>query len=114
MRGSLLRLFRLVCLFLRGYQTLVLENLALRQQLSIYKRKQKRPRLTPWDRLFWIALAGYWDGSREHLFVVHPDTVVRWHRQQFARYRLPTETHNEASMPTRDPIEQEPSEIAAP
>jgi len=55
MLGLLLRLFRLVWLFVRGHQALVLENLALRQQLSIYKRKQKRPRLTRWDRLFWIA-----------------------------------------------------------
>src|SRR5215469_6953412 len=65
MLAFLLRLFRLVWLFLRGHQALVLENLALRQQLSVYKRKQKRPRLTRWDRLFWIALAGSWRGWRK-------------------------------------------------
>jgi len=86
MLGLLLRLFRLVWLFVRGHQALVLENLALRQQLSIYKRKQKRPRLTRWDRLFWIALAGSWRGWRKSLFVVHPDTVVRWQRQRFRKY----------------------------
>lgn len=86
MLAFLLRLFRLVWLFLRGHQALVLENLALRQQLSVYKRKQKRPRLTRWDRLFWIALAGSWRGWRKSLFVVHPDTVVRWQRQRFRKY----------------------------
>ena len=83
---SLLRLFRRVWLFWRGHEALVLENLALRQQLSIYKRKQKRPRLTRWDRLFWIGLAGSWRGWRKSLFVVHPDTVVRWQRQRFRKY----------------------------
>lgn len=65
---------------------LVLENLALRQQLAIFKRQQKRPRLSRWDRLFWIALARYWKGWRKPLLVVHPDTVTRWHRQRFGKY----------------------------
>src|SRR5215472_16287233 len=81
-----LRLLRLVWFFSRGHQTLVLENLALRQQIGILKRKRKRPRLTRWDRLFWITLAGYWKGWRKHVFIVHPDTVVRWQRRRFARY----------------------------
>jgi hypothetical protein len=78
MLASLLCLFRLVWLFWCGHQALVLKNLALRQQLSIYKRKQKRPRLTRWDHLFWIALAGYGKGWRKYLLVVHPDTVDSW------------------------------------
>jgi hypothetical protein len=44
--------FRLLWLFGKGHNAVVLENLALRQQLSIYKRKQKRPRLTGRDRWF--------------------------------------------------------------
>ena len=35
---------------------LAMENLALRQQLAVYKRKSLRPRLTDIDRLFWTAL----------------------------------------------------------
>ena len=57
MLGFLLGLFRLVWLFGKGHPAVVLENLALRQQLSIYKRKQKRPRLVGGDRSFWIALS---------------------------------------------------------
>jgi hypothetical protein len=60
MLGFLLGLFRLVWLFGKGHQAVVLENLALRQQLSIYKRKQKRPRLVGRDRWFWIALSVVW------------------------------------------------------
>ena len=36
----------------------MLENLALRQQLAVYKRNSKRPRLKRSDRVFWIAVFG--------------------------------------------------------
>ena len=86
MSAFLLRWFRLIWLFTRGHQALVLENLALRQQLAVYKRNSKRPRLNRSDRMFWIALAGVWKGWRRVLVLVHPDTVVRWQRQRFRRY----------------------------
>jgi len=79
MLGLLLGLFRLVWLFEKGHQAVVLENLALRQQLS-YKRRQKRPRLDGRDRWFWIGLSGVWTEWRRALCIVHPDTVVRWQR----------------------------------
>ncbi|HEY0724967.1 MAG TPA: integrase core domain-containing protein [Pyrinomonadaceae bacterium] len=86
MLAFLLGLFRLVFLFRKGHRAVVLENLALRQQLSIYKRKQKRPRLIEGDRWFWIALSMVWKDWRRALLVVHPDTVVRWQRERFRRY----------------------------
>ena len=58
MSAFLLGWFRLIWLFTRGHQALVLENLALRQQLAVYKRHSKRPRLRRSDRMFWIVLAG--------------------------------------------------------
>jgi transposase InsO family protein len=82
----LLDLFQLIWLFGRGHHAVVLENLALRQQLVIYKRKKKRPRLVGRDRWFWIALSAVWKDWRRTLFVVHPDTVVRWQRERFRRY----------------------------
>jgi len=45
---------------LRPQRELALENLALRQQLTILKRKTKRPELTQADRAFWVALSGLW------------------------------------------------------
>jgi hypothetical protein len=63
-----------------------LENLALRQQLVIYKRKNKRLRLIRREHWFWIALATIWKDRRRVLLVVHPDTVVRWQRQRFGSY----------------------------
>src|SRR5215469_7363006 len=73
MLDILLGLFRLVWLFRKGRQALVLENLALRQQLSIYRRKKKRPQLTGIDRWFWIGLSQVWKDWRRALVVVHPD-----------------------------------------
>lgn len=86
MSAFLLRWFRLIWLFTRGHQALILKNLALRQQLAVYKRNSKRPKLNRSDRVFWIALASVWNGWRRVLVLVHPDTVVRWQRQRFCRY----------------------------
>ena len=81
----LLGLFRLVWLFGKDHRGVVMENLALRQQLSIYKCKQKRPRALERDRSFWITLSVMWKDWRRALFVFHPDTVVRWQRARFRR-----------------------------
>jgi hypothetical protein len=81
-----LGLFRLVFLFCKGHRAVVLENLALRHQLSIYKRKERRPRLIAGDRWFWIALSTVWKDWQRALLLVHPDTVVRWQRERFRRY----------------------------
>jgi transposase InsO family protein len=65
---------------------LTLENLALRQQLAMLKPSVKRPHVSPLDRLFWILFSKYVDGWRAMLHALHPDTVVRWHRQGFRFY----------------------------
>ena len=41
-------------------ETLILENLALRQQLAMYKRTSKRPCLRMYDRAFWVGLSKLW------------------------------------------------------
>jgi hypothetical protein len=70
----------------KGRRALALENLALRQQVALVKRSVKRLRVTRIDRIFWIAFARYVDHWRSMLHVLHPDTVVRWHREGFRRY----------------------------
>jgi hypothetical protein len=76
MSAFLLGWFRLIWLFTRGHQALVLENLALRQQLAVYKRHSKRPRLRRSDRMFWITLAGLWKGWRRVLVLVHQTVTL--------------------------------------
>ena len=77
--GVLIRLFRS-----RG--NLVLENLVLRQQLAVLKRRRPRPRLALVDKLFWVTVSRFWSGWKEALIVVTPETVVRWHRAGFRMY----------------------------
>src|SRR5436309_6326371 len=71
---------------LRTHRELALENLALRQQLAVWKAREPRPRLREMDRIFWIFLSRLWTGWRHSLQVVRPETVVGWHRQGFRRY----------------------------
>src|SRR6267378_583107 len=70
----------------RTHRELALENLALRQQLAVWKARQPRPRLTILDRVFWVLLSMFWKSWRSSLQVVRPETVVGWHRQGFRRY----------------------------
>src|SRR5690242_13341368 len=70
----------------RTHRELALENLALRQQLAVWKARQPRPRLTEMDRIFWVVLSRLWTNWRHSLQVVRPATVVGWHRQGFKRY----------------------------
>ena len=65
---------------------LTAENLALRHQLVVLKRKQKRPTLKERDRLFWVLLSRVWSGWRDAVLIVQPDTVVRWHKRAFKLY----------------------------
>ena len=68
-------------------QRLVLENLALRQQLIVLKRTAKRAKIDDSDRVFWILLRRLFRDWAEHLVIVKPETVIRWHLRGFAYYR---------------------------
>ncbi len=70
----------------RTHRELALENLALRQQLAVWKARQPRPRLRAMDRIFWVVLSRLWKSWRNSLRMVRPETVVGWHRQGFRRY----------------------------
>ena len=70
----------------RTHRELALENLALRQQLAVWKARQPRPQLRAMDRIFWVVLSRFWTSWRGSLRLVQPETVVRWHRLGFRRY----------------------------
>ena len=77
--GTLVRL-------LWAHRSLLLENLALRQQLAVLNRRHPRPRLDLLDKLFWVAVRRFWSGWQQSLIAVTPETVVRWHRGGFRLY----------------------------
>src|SRR6266853_6968947 len=77
--GMLVRIFR-------GRRSLLIENLALRQQLVALKRRHTRPGLILFDKLFWVIARRVWSSWKQSLIIVTPETVVRWHRAGFLMY----------------------------
>src|SRR6266567_3517828 len=76
-------------LFARVFRTrrdLLLENLALRQQLGVLRQRYPRPQLAAPDKFFWVMLRRLWPGWKRALILVQPETVVRWHRAGFRLY----------------------------
>ena len=73
-------------ILLANRAALIAENLALRQQLVIFSRSVKRPRLRQRDRIFWVWISRLWGDWRSALILVQPDTVVRWQRRGFRLY----------------------------
>jgi hypothetical protein len=85
MLAALVIVLRSLALICAGHRAVALENLALRQQLAVFKRTVPRPSLRHRDRLFWVLFAHAWRDWRSSLIVVRPDTVVRWYRQRLRR-----------------------------
>jgi putative transposase len=63
-----------------------MENLALRQQLSVLARRHPRPRFSSVDRFLWVVLLRVWSRWQRSLVLIQPETVVRWHRSSFKIY----------------------------
>jgi putative transposase len=63
-----------------GSAAIALENLALRHQLLVLQRSVVRPRLSRWDRVFWVWFSRVWASWRSSLVIVQPATVLAWHR----------------------------------
>jgi hypothetical protein len=58
--ASIFRLFR-------SRRCLLLENLALRQQLVVLKRKRPRQRFKLFDKVFWVLMRRLWSGWEQSL-----------------------------------------------
>ena len=100
MLAALVVLLRTLGLLCSGHRAIALENVALRQQLSIFRRTVKRPHLRTSDRVFWVLLAKAWQDWRTALIVVQPDTVVRWHRQWLRRRWAQRSTRTRPGRPS--------------
>jgi putative transposase len=68
---------------LRGKSELVAENALLRQQLTILHRQIKRPVYKKTDRLLLVLLARIVRTWKQALYLVQPETLLRWHRELF-------------------------------
>jgi len=92
--GTVVRLFR-------ARRSLLIENLALRQQLAAIKRRHPRSQLGRLDKLFWVVIRQFWSQWKKALIVVTPETV--------APGRLPTvlETDFESEETDREKTDAE-------
>jgi putative transposase len=83
--AAMLELVRLVLATLvaaaRSRQSLVVENLLLRQQLQVALRSRRHSRLRSRDKLSWLLVRRLNRDWRRHLLLVRPKTVLGWHRR---------------------------------
>ncbi len=86
MISSLRHLLGWIVSIFRSREGLILENLALRQQLLALHARRPRRRLSVSHKLFWIGLRRFWSGWKGSLILVTPRTVVAWHRAGFRLY----------------------------
>ncbi|MCP4304269.1 MAG: transposase, partial [bacterium] len=72
---------------LRSRAKLELENLVLRHQVEILRRSApKRVRMGRADRFVFTLLLCVWPKIAQSIRIVHPKTLVRWHREGFRIY----------------------------
>jgi transposase InsO family protein len=79
-------IFEFLRLIFRNKQDIILENLALRQQLAVQQRSIKRPKFKNTDRFFWVCLSRIWNDWRSSLIIIKPPTVIAWHKKSFKLY----------------------------
>src|SRR5262244_275027 len=88
MADLILMLLRSLITGLQSQAVMQAEIIALRHQLIVLQRTQKRKRLIlGWtDRCLWVWLSRLWSRWRSALIIVKPETVIGWHRQGFQWY----------------------------
>ena len=62
---------------------LILENLFLTKQLEILQRTFPKFEFRRTDRLFFCLIKDLLSNRKERIFIVKPETVIKWHRTAF-------------------------------
>jgi putative transposase len=82
---ALRRSLELILLCFRSAQAKEIEILVLRHELAVLRGQHPRPRLQPTDRALLAALSRLLPRARWSVFLVQPETLLRWHRRMVAR-----------------------------
>jgi putative transposase len=101
MLNTILIVLRTISLIFGGHEQVALENLALREQLGIFQRSVRHPKIRQRDRLFWVCLHKVWKEWRSELVIVRPETVLDWQRKRFKRYWCQLSQHKNPGRPRR-------------
>jgi putative transposase len=83
MRSVVYAFLSTVGVLFRSRRSLQAEIIALRHQLTVYRRSVRRPQIRPADRLLWSLLSRHWTGWKGALVFVQPATVIAWQRRRF-------------------------------
>ena len=95
-------MLRLVVLRFGSDASKDLELVVLRHELSILRRQVGRPQLSDADRVFLAAASRLLARRRwRSVFIVRPETLLRWHRRLVARHW--TYAHRSPGRPPVDP-----------
>jgi putative transposase len=77
----------------------------LRHELAVMRRKHPRPQLQPNDRALLAALSRQLPRARWWVFLVRPETLLRWHRRMVRR-RWTYPTVSMGRPPVADQVQQ--------
>jgi putative transposase len=75
----------LVLLCCQSAEAKEIEILVLRHELAVPRRQHPQPRLQPSDRALLAALSRLLPRARWSVFLVRPETLLRWHRRMVRR-----------------------------
>jgi len=96
---ALRRSLELVMLCFRSAHAKEIEILLLRHELAVLRRQHPRPRLQPTDRALLAALSRLLPRARWSVFLVQPETLLRWHRRMICRrWTYPTTSHGRPAI----------------
>ena len=86
MKAIIISIFSFALSSFRSRLSMKLEIMALRHQLLVCQRKDRRPKIRSADRMFSSLLSKLWPAWREALYLVKPQTVIAWRRKKFREY----------------------------
>jgi putative transposase len=102
---ALRRSLELVLLCFRSAEAKEVEILVLRHELAVLRRQHPRPRLQPTDRALLAALSRLLPRARWPVFLVRPETLLRWHRRMVRR-RWTYPTTRKGRPPISEEVQQ--------
>jgi hypothetical protein len=81
------RILGILALRFKARATLEAENLVLRQQVNVLRRRTpKRPHLNDTDRFLFVWLYRWFPSVLKVVAIVRPEIIIRWHRDGFRAY----------------------------
>jgi hypothetical protein len=86
LKSIVLLTFEFFRLLFKSRQSLITENLLLKQQILILKRRNKRPKLKNVDRIILVWISKLWNDWKSAIIIVKPETLIGWHRKGFQLY----------------------------